>query len=212
MIKLDKRLAAILSEINGDTLADIGCDHGKLSISAIINGKCNKVIAVDISKGSLDKTVQLAEKYKVTDRIDCRLGNGFQVVNEKVDCAVIAGMGGYEIRDILVAKDLNVSCLVICPHQNAKIARLALNDLGFTAIKDYVIEESGKFYPIIVAIKGNIKYLESQLRFGLNNPSSNEYQQMLFTRKKILDNRFLGREIPEGEMLAEYQEIIKCLR
>ncbi len=212
MIKLDKRLTSILSEIAGTTLADIGCDHGKLSVSAIINGRCNRVIAVDISKGSLDKTVKLAEKFNVADKVECRLGNGFQVVNENVDCAVIAGLGGYEIRDILVGSKVNVSRLILCPHQNAKIARMALNTLGFSALKDYVVEESGKFYPIIVAQKGEAKYLESQLRFGLNIPSNNEYYEMLVARKKILEDRFLGRDIPEGEMLSEYQEINRCLK
>ena len=212
MIKLDKRLSSILEEIVGDVLGDIGCDHGKLSISAIIKGKCKKVIAVDVSADSLQKTVNLAKEFGVEYSVDCRVSNGFQNVKETLDTAVIAGLGGYEINDILSQSIPDIGRLVLCPHQNVSVARMALNKIGYGAIKDYVIKEGRKYYQIIVAEKGLDSYSKEELRFGKNQPVSNDYIEMLNERKAVIENRFFGKDIPQGEMQDEYQEIIRCLK
>ena len=212
MIKLDKRLSAIQNEIRGKLIADIGCDHGKLSVSSLIDGKCERVIAGDVSAGSLSKTVSLAKEYDLANKIDCRLTDGFDSISEDLDTAIIAGLGGYEIKSILTKKIPNITRLVLCPHQNAGVLRKALNTLGYGAIKDYVVKEGKKYYQIIVAEKNDIRFLDSELRFGKNIPPSSEYREMLLARKEILDERFVGRDIPDGEMKEEYQEIEKCLK
>ena len=55
MLRLDKRLTAVVNEVNGEVLADIGCDHGKVSAASLIGGKVKRVIACDISEDSLSK-------------------------------------------------------------------------------------------------------------------------------------------------------------
>ena len=212
MIKLDNRLRALLGEIEGETLADIGCDHGKLAVSALIEGKCNRVIAGDISAESLKKAVKLAKECALEDKIDCRVSDGFNAIKEDLDTALIAGLGGYEIRDILSREVPNVKRFVLCPHQNVAVARKAINEIGYGAIKDFVVKEGSKFYQIIVAEKGNKKYEDSELRFGLNFPKSPYYKEMLVARKSVIEERFSGKEIPIGEMQNEYQEIIRCLK
>ena len=74
MIKLDNRLTALLGEIEGEVLADIGCDHGKLAVASLLEGKCSKVIAGDISAESLKKAVKLAKEYGLEEKIDCKHG------------------------------------------------------------------------------------------------------------------------------------------
>lgn len=211
MIKLDKRLSSILDEIKGSVLADIGCDHGKISICALLSGKCERVIASDISEKSLNKAVELAQEYALLDKIQFRVSNGFENISESVDTAVIAGLGGYEIRDILFSKIPKVDRFVLCPHQNVSVARVALNQIGYQAIKDFVVKEGKKFYQIIVAEKGSETYSKSELRFGLNYPKGNDYYEMLHARKEVLLQRFPNGNIPEGEMSEEYLEIEKCL-
>ena len=34
-LKLDKRLRSIVDLVDGDALADVGCDHGKVSIACL---------------------------------------------------------------------------------------------------------------------------------------------------------------------------------
>ncbi|MBO5775838.1 MAG: SAM-dependent methyltransferase [Clostridia bacterium] len=213
MIKLDSRLKALLDDIKGPVVADIGCDHGKLSVSALIKNKADKVIAVDISPLSLNKTIELANSECVSDRVDCRVSDGFEAITESLDTAVIAGLGGYEIKDILSKRVPQINRLIICPHQNAAVARKAINEFGFGAIKDYVTKSGDKFYQIIVAEKDAPAYAEEELRFGKNYPQNDDYLAMIKSRKKVLEDRFEGRSIPEGEMLKEYEELVKlCSR
>ena len=56
---LGKRLGAALKFIDCDTLADVGCDHGKAGIAAIRTGRAKRVIMTDISKKSLSKGVHI---------------------------------------------------------------------------------------------------------------------------------------------------------
>lgn len=212
MIKLDNRLTALLGEIEGEVLADIGCDHGKLAVASLLEGKCSKVIAGDISAESLKKAVKLAKEYGLEEKIDCRVSDGFDEITEDLSTALIAGLGGYEIREILKRRIPKVKRFVLCPHQNVSIARKAINAIGYTAIKDFVVKEGSKYYQIIVAEKGAQKYADNQLRFGLNSPRSHFYDEMLLARKNVIEERFCGREIPAGEMQSEYQEILRCLK
>ena len=56
MIKLSERLECIANRIDkGETVADIGTDHGYLPIYLWENKISPKVIMADISKGSLQK-------------------------------------------------------------------------------------------------------------------------------------------------------------
>lgn len=212
VIKLDNRLISILSEIEGDVLADIGCDHGKLSISALLNDKCKRVIAVDISEKSLQKTIELARDCNCSNRIETRVSDGFKAITQPIDTAVIAGLGGYEIKSILLDKLPPVRRLIVCPHQNASVARKALNQIGYGALKDYIVQEGEKYYPIIVAEKNQKIYCDDELRFGKNLPKKADYYNMLRTRKQVLDLRFPDGSLPAGEMTEEYQEIIRCLK
>ena len=43
-ITLSKRLKAIASLIDSESIADIGCDHGKLGAYLYVNNKIKKVI------------------------------------------------------------------------------------------------------------------------------------------------------------------------
>lgn len=210
MIKLDKRLKCLLSEIQGETIADIGCDHGKLAVSAVLGGFAKSTIAVDISAESLAKTSKLADICGVSDRISCRVGDGFMPIKERsVDTAVIAGVGGYEIAEILANCECEVKRFVLCPHQNADKARLALNTLGYSAVKDYIVESNGKFYPIIVAERCAefMPYKKGELRFGINNPPTQAYEDMLLSRKVALDARFSEHTVKSKGMIEEYQEV-----
>ena len=103
-MRLSNRLNELLDVIpeNTNTLLDIGCDHGKLIVSAVILRKCTFGIGVDISYPSLQKGIRLAEKYYVSDKVKFVESDGFaQIKGLSADVCVIAGMGGNEIVKIL---------------------------------------------------------------------------------------------------------------
>ncbi len=99
---LDARLCAVADFVReGSTLADIGCDHGKLSVFLANGGKCKHVIACDKSEKPLEKAKQ-AIKNSNCDNIECRIGDGLNVLSEdEVDDIVIAGLSGVTIAQII---------------------------------------------------------------------------------------------------------------
>ncbi len=185
MVKLSRRLQAILSELEGETCADIGCDHGKLIVSALLNNKVKFGYAVDISKKSLEKAEALSREEKVDSRMTLLYSDGATDLPEKVSIAVIAGMGAAETVHILSQRDF-ADKYVLSPHQDPQILRQFLKNNGFFIIKDYIIFDK-KYYPIIVASKGATNYSDEEMFFGKNQPETNDFFSYVSLRKKQLD-------------------------
>ncbi len=81
MIHLDERLRCAFDLLQGaKSVADIGCDHGKLSAALLLNGGCARVIAGDISPDCLQKTSRLIERFALKDRAEVRLGSGLAIL------------------------------------------------------------------------------------------------------------------------------------
>ncbi len=159
------RLQAVFSLITkAEVIADVGCDHGIVAEYCLKNGLCGKVIASDISGSCLNKARD-------------RLGNDervtfFECDGIKYDCdeAIIAGMGGRNIIDILQHASELPEKLVLCPHRDADCVRRAINDLGYAINKEILVKERGKFYFVMQAEKSREKQVlsEQMYSFGLN--------------------------------------------
>ncbi|MFA6867129.1 MAG: class I SAM-dependent methyltransferase [Clostridia bacterium] len=200
MIKLTKRLQQILNLVeNVDTLADIGCDHGKLIVSAIVNKKAKNGIAVDISYDSLHKAKLLAKQYDVDDNIDFFVGNGTNPIENKVNCIVIAGMGGIEISKILAQGDKSDKYILV-PHQDAYILRKYLRDNDYAVEKDFVVEDK-KFYSLIVATKGSNDYKDAEIYIGKNYPKSNDFD--LRNKKRYQDINKIIKQQKDNNSIKE---------
>ena len=79
---LDARLAAAAELVRpGEPVADIGCDHGKLTAVLAASGKYPKVIGADLRPGPLAKAEQTLEHAGCKDRAELRLGDGLSVLN-----------------------------------------------------------------------------------------------------------------------------------
>lgn len=163
-----KRIEFIVSNLEKvTTLADIGTDHGYVPLLALKNELCEKAIACDINKDPLAKGKLNAILEGIDDKIEFRLGNGFEPlkVNE-VEEVVIAGMGGNLIRDI-IEKGLNkvASCnyLVLIPAQNPEVLREYLYKNNFEIIKEDLCFDEGIYYELFKVRKaeGNVTELDS---------------------------------------------------
>lgn len=153
MPKLNKRLSCLADRIAPcETLCDIGCDHGKLSVYAAAKGLAKRVIAADISTASLKKASDLAARTGAGN-IDFRLGNGLDVIAEgEADIAVIAGMGGIAIADIIKnGLDKKIKRFLLCPHSKQEHLCLSLKSFEILTLCDIIIYDGGKFYRIIEA-------------------------------------------------------------
>ena len=82
-IELDERLKTIASLVRqGSRVADIGCDHGYLICSLAESGHIPGGVACDLRTGPLSHAKNEVEKRNLSDRIECRLGDGRSLVSE----------------------------------------------------------------------------------------------------------------------------------
>ena len=155
-MELSIRLKAIASMIEKcDSIVDVGTDHGYIPIYLVKNGLIKSAIASDINRGPVEKAKNNVFSNDVSTQINCRLGSGLATVNKgEVQVAIVAGMGGNLIRDILEA-DLDVvkqlKYMILQPVQNAEVLREYLYSTGYEILDEEICVDDGKFYEIIKA-------------------------------------------------------------
>ena len=158
MIQSSKRLQAVFHMIpKVQCVGDIGCDHGYISHALLEANRAEKVIATDISLPSLNKAASLLlGSFK--GRFETRLGDGFTpMVPGEIQGAIIMGMGGLLIADILsrgrdVADALD--WCIVQPMQGAEDLFDYISRGGFHLLEADLVEERGKFYPLMKIAPG----------------------------------------------------------
>ena len=102
-MELGKRLKKVAGLIlPSDKLADVGCDHGYLSVYLIEKQICKYVIAMDVNKGPLQKAEENIRRFGYKDYIETRLSNGLNKLNiNEAEGYICAGMGGPLALEIL---------------------------------------------------------------------------------------------------------------
>lgn len=163
MIKLSNRLKKIAELVDfGATVIDVGTDHGYVP-----NFLCEKkisrdIIATDISKNSLEKSIELTRERDNEKYIRNILANG--IVKENRDNIIIAGLGGIQIAEIILNSieiARSAKKLILQPMQKTNILRRELNNMGFEIIDEEIIFEDDRYFEIILArYSGQIKKLE----------------------------------------------------
>ena len=100
---LDARLTAAAELVRpGQPVADIGCDHGKLTAVLAASGKYPKVIGADLRPGPLAKARQTLENAGCLDRAELRLGDGLSVLSAgEVGSIVLAGVSAQTTWEII---------------------------------------------------------------------------------------------------------------
>ena len=151
MIHLSKRMQMVADLLPGGwTVADVGCDHGFVSIYLAERDIVPGVIAMDVNEGPLQRAETHVREHHLEDRIEIRLSDGLKAVQTgEVDGAVIAGMGGRLILKILQdcpEKVKHMKGLVLQPQSDWELLRTALWQSGFSFVSESMTEEDHKFY------------------------------------------------------------------
>ena len=128
--------------------ADVGCDHGM--VAGYASKICGKVIAADVSEKAI---VLLKEKFADKPNVICRVSDGFDLIPEPVDQAVIAGMGGRLIIKIL-SRYARRPDLIIGAQHDVSAVRVWLTENGYKIIADRCVYDRGKYYDVIRAVAG----------------------------------------------------------
>ncbi len=148
--------------------ADIGCDHGYMAKAMLESKKAKKVIISDISAKCLEKAEGLLSEDIKNGNAESVVSNGFERV-KSCDLALIAGMGGEEIVSIISSAVNLPEKLVLQPMKNPDKVRVNAVKLGYRIEKDFTFKSSGKFYDIILLVKGKDGLTDEEIEFGRTN-------------------------------------------
>ncbi len=158
-IKLSDRLYALANLVTaGNRLADIGTDHGYIPIWLCKKGVIPSALAMDVREGPLSRAEAHIREYGLTDRIQTRLSDGLKKIGEdEADTVLIAGMGGRLMLRILseTAVPESVTELVLQPQSDISLIRRWIREHGFRIADEDMVEEDGKYYPMMKAVRVN---------------------------------------------------------
>ena len=154
MIKISFRLKFISSLVDERIVADVGCDHGKLVRKLFDENKIDFAYVSDISSSSLQKAIDLLKDKK--DKIKAICCDGLSGYDDSIigEC-VIAGMGGYEILNIIKNSKVDIQKYILAPqHDNLVLKEYLINN-QYKITFDIIIKDKNKFYNIIKCEKCN---------------------------------------------------------
>ena len=150
----DRLLACCGFVAPGDRIADVGCDHGYLSIYLLTNGIARSAIASDLREGPLRSAVINAEKYGVRDRMEFYLSDGVRNIPRDFDTLVCAGMGAHTMISILEAapwlKDEHYRLILQCQIKTPML-RAFLSENGWYISRESVLRD-GKFLYTVMEV------------------------------------------------------------
>ena len=195
-IRLDERLTAIANLVDYGCVADVGCDHGKLGFYLLGTDRASRVIATDVSEGSLQKARQLAFDNDID--MQTRLGDGLApIADGEADTVVIAGLGGDVISRILACARADKKCFqhfVLSPNTHPEKVRRELNTYGHKIIVDDTVECAGKRYTLIKTEIGKQSLDELQILFGVFYKESEAFmkyalEELAFKERILVANQ-----------------------
>lgn len=158
-MKLSTRLYACAALVKpGNVVADIGCDHGYLSIYLIKNGISARVMAADLREQPLQAAIQNAEIAGVKEQIDFYLSDGLRELPQYAyQTVVCAGMGGDNIIEIL-DREKSVwreDCqLILQPQSAIHVLREYLYEQGFRILRERFARDGKFIYTIMEVFYG----------------------------------------------------------
>ena len=174
------------------------------------NDIVSNMIVSDIHENALNQGITNIKHYQLSDKIETRLGNGLNVLNDNddINTILISGMGSNTILDIIDNKYFDrIEKLVIQSNNDHELLRKKISSLGYIIKEEEFLIDKNKEYINIVFIKGNKKYTNIELKYGPILLHNKEYIDSLVKTKKQIINY-----IPKNKMLLRFkmnQEIKK---
>ena len=235
-MELSKRLQAVADLLSTDLkVADIGCDHGFVSIYLVESGKASRCLAMDVNKGPLERAGEHILEKGLSTYIETRLSDGAKAIqfitNEngvetlEVDAAIIAGMGGRLMIKIIqdsLEKFQAMQEFVLQPQSEIAKVRQFIRDIGFIITAEEMVLEEGKFYPIMKAVRNRLMSEDVKGRnFDL---TSSEWEEKAFVdsikKQELYDNfgeHLLNEKHPVLQQFLQkeaglYEEILASLK
>ncbi|MCM1495789.1 MAG: class I SAM-dependent methyltransferase [Bacteroides sp.] len=148
-----KQVAALVEPCR--VVADVGCDHGYVSIYLVEQGIAERAIAMDIRSGPLSRAREHVAGKGLQNRIQCRLSDGLEGLKiGEADTVVAAGMGGplmIRIIDQGIKQGQRIPTFVLQPQSEISEVRRYLHSVGYELVQEHMLYEDGKYYTVMKA-------------------------------------------------------------
>ena len=218
-MELSKRLQAAANLLSqGVSVADIGCDHGFLSIELLKSGKAPYCIAMDINRGPLERAREHIAREGLSTYIETRLSDGAKGLrfheNEEgskrleAEAALLAGMGGRLMIRIIedsLEKFLAMKEFVLQPQSDVQSVRRFTRQIGLRITAEDMVLEEGKLYPMM-----KVEKQENQRQQPLIKHDQKLFdcygELLLKTRHPVLKEFLLREEGLYQEVLGQLQK------
>ena len=218
-IPLSTRLLACAQFVKkGDRVADIGGDHGYLSIHLLTQGIAKSCIASDVNEAPLQSAMRNARKYGVANKMEFCLSDGLNRLPRDFDCMVCAGMGADTMMHILSdasdwLKDPKYRLILQCQSKRPEL-RQWLYDAGYRINRE-TLAKDGKFVYSIMevvydpghGITPAETYITPQLLED-NHPLLPEYYERV---KHGIEMTIFGLKKANDDQLPIYESILADL-
>ena len=144
----------------GSRAADIGTDHGYLSIYLLREGICPFVTAADLREQPLQKARENAARFGVSEKMRFFLSDGLQgIPPDAADTIIMAGMGGDLMVRILEAAPWVCDdryTLILQPQSAGQALRQYLAEHSFAIEREALARDGHFFYTVLRAKKGHM--------------------------------------------------------
>lgn len=198
-MELSKRLSAVAGLVTeGVSVADIGTDHAYIPVYLAEQGRNQKIFAMDVNSGPLERAKAHIREHGLTDQIQTRLSDGLKALFPgEAELMIAAGMGGALTIQILQdAPEIAASIceFVLQPQSEIHKVRAYLNQNHYLLTEEEMVEEDGKYYPMMKLVHGEeSEYSELELYYG----------RLLLRKKHPVLFRYLLREKKLKEELVQ---------
>lgn len=217
-LPISSRLLACADFVGrSDRVADIGCDHGYLSIHLLTNGIARSCIASDVNEGPLQSAMRNARKFGVAGKMEFCLSDGVQNIPRDFDTLVCAGMGADTMIHILSSapwlKDGKYRMILQCQSRRPEL-RQWLYDAGYRINRE-TLAKDGKFIYTVMEVVYDPgdgptpaeTYISPQL-LADKHPLLPDYYERV---KSGLELTVMGLRRADDERLAIYETILSDL-
>jgi tRNA (adenine22-N1)-methyltransferase len=202
-LQLGERLSAIAGLIQpGAKIVDVGTDHAYLPIYLVEQNRIAAAVAGEVNQGPYLSAQAMLNKLGLQHKISLRFGDGLAVVAPgEVDTAVIAGMGGPTMIEILtkqneVVKALNY--LLLQPMVAAGLVRQWLIENGWRIVDEVLVKDEGRLYEIIAAKQGEAARFE---------PILYDVGPVLWERRPALLREHLANLLAQTQAILSQMEV-----
>ena len=156
---LTPRLRAIAGSVpQGAIVADVGTDHAYIPVYLCQTGKIKAALAMDVHLGPLERAERNIERFSLDKRIQTRLSDGLAaLLPGEADTAVIAGMGGLLIAQILEAAPFFLDTYILQPMTAVAELRVYLATHGYKITREVLAQEDNKLYTVMTVCRGQMQ-------------------------------------------------------